>query len=297
MESSVHASNILERDRLPAPTSSREGTPARSAKRTPRRHAGVRRRTRSFLRGFLWIGLTQLSASCNGLNIFSLDDDRSFGQQAYQQILESEATVGNGANYDQVVRVTGRLVEAARYEQPELVNSFDWEARLIQNDETVNAFCLPGGKMAVYTGILPVAQGENGLAVVMGHEIAHATHRHGTKAMTRAVGLDVLISFVAGAETAESAQLLANLAVTLPMGRGAELEADAAGLRYMARAGYDPREAVDFWERMAQLGGSKPPELLSTHPSDDSRIDQLQALMPEAVGLYERALAGEFIAP
>ena len=183
-------------------------------------------------------------------------------------------------------RVMERLVDAARSFSPEIVNSFNWQVTVIEADETVNAFALPGGKMAVYTGILPVARGEAGLAVVMGHEIAHVIERHGTEAMTRQIGAATLIQITFTGTTAEMAELGYGL-ISLKFGRGAELQADQLGLLYMAKAGYDPRVAVEFWTRMSELGGGAPPEWLSTHPAHETRISQLEELLPEAVSIYE----------
>jgi predicted Zn-dependent protease len=197
------------------------------------------------------------------------------GAEAYPQLLAEERTIDSGADYDMVVRMTERLVQAAKAIDPEIANVFEWEVVLVRRDELVNAWCLPGGKMAVYTGILPVADDgsgdvETGLAVVMGHEIAHATLRHGTKAMTRQMGA-------------------ANLG-SLTFGRDAELEADRRGLTYMATAGYDPRAAVSFWQRMnAASGGQAPPQWLSTHPSNENRIRQIESLLPEVIPIYEQS--------
>ena len=238
----------------------------------------------------LWLATTPFTTGCaalGGINLFSPAQDVELGAQSYEQILAEERIITSGDKFQMVERATARLVESARHYDPEIADLFEWEVKLIDNDETVNAFCLPGGKMAVYSGILPVAETETGLAVVMGHEIAHATKRHGTEAVTRQLGISVLLEAIAG-DNAEALGLASNLLVGLPMGRGAELEADREGLNYMAYAGYDPREAVAFWERMGQLGGGAPPEFLSTHPSHGRRIEQLQSLLPDAIAIYEQ---------
>jgi predicted Zn-dependent protease len=218
-----------------------------------------------------------LAPSCKNLNVYSLDQDMALGAETYQELLKEEQVVASGPQAEMVERVTDRLVAAAIAREPEFAG-FEWEAKLLES-ETVNAFCLPGGKMAVYTGILPFTQDDTGLAVVMGHEIAHATRRHGTQKLTRAQGLQFVTELVAlaGAEHVDpelsSGLLSTGLAVLvhLPYGRDAELEADHDGLLYMAGAG---------------------PEWLSTHPSDARRIEQIEAMLPEALQAYEAARAG-----
>ncbi len=255
--------------------------------------------TRALRAAGLGLVLT-LTPACQGLNLFSVDDDIRLGTQAYDHVLEGERLITSGPQYDMVQRVTERLVAAAQELDPALPETrddlsarFPWEVRLIDDPNTVNAFCLPGGKMAVYTGILPVAGGEAGLAVVMGHEIAHATLRHGTQRVSQNMGIEAALAIL-GATTKTDAQMLelgrviGNLGIGLPFGRSHELEADRVGLKYMAQAGYDPREAVGFWTRMSELSQGGPPEFLSTHPSDERRIGQLESLMPEALEIYSR---------
>ncbi|MEM9380692.1 MAG: M48 family metallopeptidase, partial [Planctomycetota bacterium] len=218
----------------------------------------------------------------------------------YPGLLEGEATITSGSEFAMVTRMTDRLVDAARRRDPDIANVFEWEVRLVNRDDIVNAWCLPGGKMAVYTGILPVAQSETGLAVVMGHEIAHATLRHGTKKMTRQMGSTLIVAVAALAigDSAEEKLLTAAIAgagaafVNLSYGRKDELEADAVGLEYMALAGYDPREAVAFWTRMKEAtgGGGGGPAWLSTHPSNDQRITQIEELLPNAIAIYEQSV-------
>ncbi len=233
------------------------------------------------------------------LNHYQVSDDATLGAEAYPELLSGETVISSGADHRMVDRLTQRLVAAARELDPEVANQFDWEVRLIEQDEVVNAWCLPGGKMAVFTGILPIAGDETGLAVVMSHEIAHATLRHGTERMTRQDLLTQLIeagaeAYSEDAETKEQTEALASdaahLLVSLPFGRDAEIEADTRGLMYMARAGYDPRAAVGFWERMSSASGSAPFELFSTHPSDERRIEQIREALPEAIRAYEQSL-------
>jgi predicted Zn-dependent protease len=228
--------------------------------------------------------LALVSTACQ--NMFTLQDDMRLGAQAYTQLLEQETLASPGPTTAMVEGVTARLVAAARREDPQVANVFDWEVKVISDDETVNAFCLPGGKMAVYTGILPVTGDDTGLAVVMGHEIAHAIERHGTQAMTRQYGAELLIQILLEGDAQDWAGL-GNSLLQLSYGREAELVADRKGLRYMALAGYDPRAAVAFWTRMAELGGGAPPEFLSTHPSNANRIRQIQSLLPALIPIYE----------
>ncbi len=274
----IGINNTTDRDTLA------NGTAGRRVSYRPR--TGLGSRTWKGLRRNLAIAAVLVVGSSCQMNAFSPEEDVQMGLQTYDQVLENERVITSGADVRMVNRVMDRLVQAAEAEKPDLVQLFQWEVRLLDNDQTVNAFCLPGGKMAVYTGILPVAGGETGLAVVMGHEIAHALERHGTEAVTRQMGISTVIEVLVGQDYQGLASLGANL-MSLRFGRGAELEADRSGLRYMARAGYDPREAAAFWGRMSSGGGQAPPEWLSTHPSGESRIEQIESLLPEAMELYE----------
>lgn len=215
----------------------------------------------------------------------------ALGADSYQQILSQSELIKSGPDYDMVVRVGQRI--AAVSDEPNL----QWEFNLIEEPKTINAFCLPGGKVAVYSGILPVTRDETGLAVVMSHEIAHAIARHGGERMTDQlafqvgqVGLNALLS--QKSESTRSLVLAAygaggTVGVLLPFSRNQESEADHIGLIYMARAGYDPREAPGFWRRMeASSKGGRPPEFLSTHPSPESRIRAIEKLVPKAMAEY-----------
>ncbi len=244
-------------------------------------------------------GLVALCASCASLahiNLIPPEDDVRLGEQAYQEVLAGQKVLADGPQVAMVERVTDRLVAAVKESDPEIANLFQWEVKVIDDPATANAFCLPGGKMAVYTGILPLAQGDAGLAVVMGHEIAHATNRHGTAAMTRMYGASMLIETVLKGQVAQSLAGITASLVNLKFGREAELEADHDGLFFLARAGYDPRESVAFWKRMqAKSGGgetSQFEQFLSTHPSDDVRIAQLEKLLPQAIQEYEAHAGG-----
>ena len=172
------------------------------------------------------------------------------------------------------------------------IKDFRWEFNLIQSNE-VNAWCMPGGKVVVYEGILPICKNDDGLAVVMGHEIAHAIARHGNERMSQQMLLQAGSAAAAYAlkDKPETTQALlgaaiglgSNYGVVLPFSRKHELEADRLGLIFMTIAGYNPQEAVPFWTRMAASSGQKVPEFMSTHPSDAHRIAQIEALMPEVL--------------
>jgi predicted Zn-dependent protease len=178
------------------------------------------------------------------------------------------------------------------------LDGYKWEFNLVKNDTTPNAWCMPGGKVVVYSGILPYTKDKNGLAVVLSHEIAHAVARHGNERMSEqllaqygSVALNELIK-----EKPEQTKSIFNNAyglgaqygVMLPFSREHELEADKLGLIFMAMAGYDPQTAIEFWERMSSMGGQKPPEFMSTHPSDATRINKIKAALPEALQYYKK---------
>lgn len=219
-------------------------------------------------------------------NVIPDSQAMALGADAYQQVLSESRLITSGPDYERVVRV-GRRIAAVSHEP-----NLPWEFALIDEPNTVNAFCLPGGKVAVYSGILSVAQGDAGLAVVIGHEIAHAIARHGSERMTNQLALELGqagLAQVLESKGAATQQLVltafgagAQLGVVLPFSRSQETEADRIGLIYMARAGYDPAEAPRFWERMTAGGGARPPAFLSTHPAPEDRVRQLEALVPEA---------------
>lgn len=221
--------------------------------------------------------------------------EEALGLQSYEQVLAESQTVESGPEYELVKRVAQRLAGATG----PAAKTFDWRVSLVRSPQ-VNAFCLPGGKIVVYTGILPVAKSEAGLATVMGHEMAHATLRHGSERLLQQKATQTLMTgaqFSMGDMSYEQRRAVmgaigagAKYGVLLPFSRDHESEADRIGLLYMARAGYDPRESVEFWKRMSGVSaGGKSPEFMSTHPSDATRIAQLEALLPEAVAEYERA--------
>jgi len=218
------------------------------------------------------------------VNGFSLTEDKEMGAEAYDQMMSTEKLLTSGPEYQLVNRVMNRLVAASSEHDP----GFEWEVSVIDNPEVVNAFALPGGKMAVYTGILSVAQGETGLAVVMGHEIGHALARHGTQRLTSSGAVSVVLDLLLEGDAKALASELTNV-LELGYGRSQELEADHIGLILMSTAAYDPREAEAFWGRMAALGGSAPIEWLSTHPSNDTRIEEIRARLPQAMTLFNAA--------
>lgn len=197
-------------------------------------------------------------------------------------------------------RVGKRIVEAARVRGADLPPPEQWEFVLFE-DDAVNAFAMPGGKVGFYTGIFPLFESDDDMAVVMGHEIAHVAADHGqervSQQMTAQVaGLGLALGLGMSNVDNDSAQIAmaafgagSQIGVLLPFSRTQESEADHIGLIYSASAGYDPRVAVAFWERMGGQGGSAPPEFLSTHPDYRTRMKRLQSLMPEVMPLYEQA--------
>ena len=218
------------------------------------------------------------------VNVFAPSDDVQIGREAYVQVLAGEKVAGPGPDRDRVERVLARLAAVAAEEG----GRWEWEVTLIENDDVVNAFALPGGKMAVYSGLLEVCQTDAGLAVVMGHEIGHVVARHGTERITQAMGVDLALAAIDAGDTRALAGTAIQLLYGLPFGRQMESEADHIGLIFMARAGYDPREAIAFWERMERMsGGAGPPEFLSTHPSHETRIQGLRGWMPEALAVWK----------
>jgi len=224
----------------------------------------------------------------------SAEQEEALGLQAYQEVLSTSDVVESGPEAEMVRRVASRIAAATG----KAASDFNWSASLVSSPQ-VNAFCLPRGKIVVYTGILPVAQSEAGLATVMGHEVAHAVARHGAQRVfqdsitqTALMGAAVSLSDMDYQKRQTIMGLLgagAQYGVLLPFGRAHESEADEMGLLYMARAGYDPRESIAFWERMSQVGGAQPPEFLSTHPSHGTRVEDLKSFLPRAMEEYEKA--------
>jgi len=237
----------------------------------------------------------------SSLHILPDSEVMTMSLQQYSDVLKKSKLSNDAEKVRMVRRVGTRIARASEEFMREAgmeseIKNYQWEFNLLQDDKTVNAWCMPGGKVGVYTGILPVTRDETGLAVVMGHEVAHAIAKHGNERMSQglltqlgAVGLSVALSTQPG--PASDVFMAAygvgtNVGILLPYSRVHESEADRIGLSLMARAGYDPRAAVPFWQRMNEKGGSKPPEFLSTHPAPETRIKQIQALIPEAMRYY-----------
>jgi predicted Zn-dependent protease len=235
--------------------------------------------------------------------MISVSEEMQLGARAYSQVKNDPKLrqSQDPREIEPVKRIAARIIEAAkRSKYAEIAQQFQWEVTIIKDDKTANAFALPGGKMAVYTGIFPMAKTEAGLAAVMGHEVVHALARHGAERMSQGqlanAGLQV-IGAAAGAAggggmLGQSAMAAlgvgAQVGVLLPFSRKHESEADYVGILLAADAGYDPRESVALWERMGQRsGGGAPAEFMSTHPSHETRIDQLKKWMPEAMAVYK----------
>lgn len=240
----------------------------------------------------------------NQLKLLPEAELQSMATQQYQQFLAENRVVSVGVNKDaEMVRRVGTRIASAitKYLQEQgkgdLLNGYKWEFNLIDNKE-VNAWCMPGGKVVAYTGLLPVTQNEAALAVVMGHEIAHAIALHGNERMSQGLVQQlggVALQVAVANKPAETQNLFmtaygigSTVGGTLPFSRKQELEADQFGLRFAAMAGYNPQEAIPFWQRMAQASsGQKPPEILSTHPSDETRISKMQEYVKEAMPYYK----------
>jgi predicted Zn-dependent protease len=227
--------------------------------------------------------------------ILSQSEENQMGVAAFQEVLKEEQVSTNAQYNEAVTRVGTRIVGVADTPQ------YNWDFKVLKDDEQINAFALPGGKVGVYTGILPVAATDAGLATVMAHEVAHVAARHGGErvstdvlAQIGAVGVSAALG---GSDpwVSEAIMQAYGIGVTvggiLPFSRTQEAEADHIGLIYMAKAGYDPREAIVFWERMdaAVKGKPQPPEFLSTHPGYGTRINNLKKWLPEALPYYEQS--------
>ena len=250
----------------------------------------------------LWSCSTVPLTGRQQLNLVSDSEMLAMSEAQYDTFLVENKVSTNRANTEMVRRIGTRIQGAVEAYlktkgQSQQIAGYKWEFNLVESDE-VNAWCMPGGKVVVYTGIIPVCKDETGLAVVMGHEIAHAVAKHGAERMSQSMiaqGLGTALSVAVAKEPAQTQQLWmtafgvgAQYGALLPFSRQQESEADHLGLVFMAIAGYDPQAAVPFWERMAQSSkGGKPPEIMSTHPSDETRIANLKKLMPEAMTYYK----------
>ena len=240
-----------------------------------------------------------------GLHLVPETELLSMSLQQYDDVLKKSKLSKDTQKVEMVRRVGNRIAKAAEAfltetGQQDKIKNYKWEFNLIQDDKTVNAWVMPGGKAAVYTGILPYTQNETGLAVVLGHEVGHALADHGNERMSEALLAQMggmALSVALSTQQEQTKQLFmavygagATVGFLLPYSRLHESEADRIGLTLMARAGYDPREAIPFWERMSkQEGKSSPPEFLSTHPAPQTRIADIKKYLPEAMPYYEKA--------
>ena len=256
------------------------------------------------------IGLQVILVSCSTvpvtgrrqLSLVPASTLNSMSSQSYGEFL-TQHKLSDDPEATQMVERIGRNIQRAVEEyfaaknMPDQLNHYDWQFNVVE-DPAVNAWCMPGGRVVVYTGILPVTENENGLAVVMGHEIAHAVANHGRERMSQGLVTELgafALSKALEEKPAQTRNLFmkaygagTEVGLLLPYSRRHESEADHLGLIFMAMAGYDPNAAVDFWQRMAAASGASPPELLSTHPSDERRIEQIRELLPEAMQYYEK---------
>jgi predicted Zn-dependent protease len=262
---------------------------------------------RSSLLAFLLLSLSACSTvpitGRTQLNLIPGQSMLSMSLQQYDQFIKEHKVSTNQEQTATVKRVGANVQHAVeRYFAAsglsDQLSNYKWEFNLVE-DPQVNAWCMPGGKVVVYTGIMPVARGDAGLAVVLGHEIAHAIAEHGNERMSQGLLAQmggVALSTALSTRSAETQQLWmsvygvgAQYGAILPYGRMQESEADHLGLIFMAMAGYDPNEALTFWQRMASnKAGQAPPEFMSTHPSDATRIENIRRLIPEAMKEYKK---------
>jgi len=258
---------------------------------------------------FLWVSCSTVPITGRRqLNMIPNESILSMSDEQYNNFLTEHEISSSNRQREEVQEVGERISHAVEqyltdngYAQD--LNQYDWEFNLVESEEK-NAWCMPGGKVVFYTGILSITENENGLAVVMAHEIAHAVAKHGNERMSQ--GLLVQMGGMALTKALETRPaetqdlwlqafgITSNLGLLLPYSRLHEKEADHLGMVFMAMAGYHPQHALDFWTRMAELNDTpNPPEMLSTHPSDEVRIKQIQELMPEAMAVYEAKSQGK----
>jgi predicted Zn-dependent protease len=229
------------------------------------------------------------------LAFFSQKQLALMGQESHERMAQKVPVAEDPA----VNRYVRCIVDAVAASLPEPVTRDEWQVTVYDQNESVNAFALPGGYIGVYTGLLQVAEMPSQLAAVIGHEIAHVTADHANSRVSThyatQAGLQLVNAFLKGQAGGASNQIMALLGVgtqvgvLLPFSRAQEKEVDILGLEYMARAGFDPRQSIDLWRNMAESGGGKPPEFLSTHPAEHSRIETLQKHMPGAMDLFREA--------
>lgn len=258
----------------------------------------------------LLIGTIIFVASCfknpvtgrSGLNLVDDQTINSMSAQQYNAFLAQSKTDNNSPN-GQLVKMVGNKMSAAvaqylaSINQSSVISGYQWQYNYVNNNQA-NAFCMPGGRVVVFSGIMPAAQDEEGLAVIMGHEIAHAVAKHGNERMSQGLAQQlggVALSVALSSKSAETQNLFSNVyglgstvGIMLPFSRTHETEADQMGLIFMALAGYNPNAAIGFWERMAKMNkGGEPPEFLSTHPATTTRINNLKKFIPEAMKYYK----------
>ena len=256
-------------------------------------------------------GLLLLLSGCSEVAItgrrqFNLVPDSTMNSMAFQQYSEflTQNTLSKNYSDTQMVKRVGNRIQkaveqyCAQNDMSEMLQGYQWEFNLIEDDQ-LNAWAMPGGKVVVYTGLLKVTKSEAGLATVMGHEIAHVFAKHGAERMTQSLIVEMggmALSKALSNKPAQTKNLFmqsyglgTQVGVLLPYSRVQETEADHLGLIFMAMAGYNPQEAINFWQRMSvEKQGSQPIEFLSTHPTDSKRIQNLQELLPKAMQYYKQ---------
>ena len=227
--------------------------------------------------------------------LISSEEFNKKAAQEYRQTIEAASKKGrlnqDPAQVERVRRIADRLIPSTAVFRPDAAR-WDWEVNVISSNE-VNAWCMPGGKIAVYTGLLvKLKPTDDELAAVMGHEISHALREHSREQYSQALAQGIIINILgavtgASAVTQNAGQTVLDVMLNLPHSRTDETEADRIGVELAARSGYDPRAAVSLWEKMGRLGGSAPPEILSTHPSDETRMADLRVYATKVLPLYE----------
>ena len=255
---------------------------------------------------FLFIACVEVPITHRkGLHLVPQSELLTLSLREYDQVLKKSKLSTDQKKVQMVRRVGERIARASEAflrdsGRESQIQDYKWEFNVIEDDKMVNAWAMPGGKVAVYTGILPITQDETGLAVVMGHEVAHAMADHGNERMSQGLLASmggIALSVALSKKPQQTRELFmtafgvgATVGLLLPYSRLHESEADRIGLMLMARAGYDPKEAVPFWERMNKKEGPRPPEFLSTHPAPASRIANLKVYIPEALPYYQKSL-------
>ena len=262
--------------------------------------------------GMMLVGMAAYIAACatvpiterRSLHIVPESELLTLSFQQYNDVLKNSKLSSDKQQVALVRKVGSRIAASAETflrekGLGETLKNYKWEFNLIEDDKMVNAWVMPGGKAAVYTGILPFTQNETGLAVVLGHEVGHAIAGHGNERMSQGLlaqmgGMALSVALANQPNETRSLALAAfgagtTVGLLLPYSRLHESEADHIGLVLMARAGYDPREAIPFWQRMNKAPGGRPPEFLSTHPAPGTRVKDIQSHLPEALGYYQKS--------